>query len=155
MNTLSRDTSGERKRDVHYDWFALYMTEGAEELIEEVWNAAAATGTQFAPTQAVFRKIRPGIGLAVYFTPAAQVLAKMFGAIHCRRPRPDALELLLGDQNAWDIHFPQFMGIRRLPAAEPARAESEPARSFRRMSETEDVAPDRPSGKPELELEHA
>ena len=139
---------------VHYDWFTLHLAEGAEELIEEVWNMAAATGTQFEPTQAVFSKIRPGIGLAVYFTPAAQVLARMFGAIHCRQPRPDSLELLLGEQNAWDVHFPQFAGTRRLPPSARLRAAAGPAPSVSQLA-NDQVAPDDPSGQAEREPEHA
>lgn len=106
-------------------WYMLHLHPGAEALIAEVWTAAAAAGASFDASHAVFKRIRPGIDLALYFTPSARRLARMFGAIRCRRPKPKGMELLLGDESAWTIHYPGF----RLPEAapEPVTSEAEPA----------------------------
>jgi hypothetical protein len=42
----------------------------------------------------------------MYFTPSAETLAKVFGAVECDKPPPPGIVLFLGDARAWDIHLP-------------------------------------------------
>lgn len=45
--------------------------------------------------------------LLLYFSPAAEELAKQWGAYPCRRPPPDNLGLLAGLSSAWARLFPR------------------------------------------------
>ena len=86
-------------------WYSLKLNTGAEEIIEQAWNDATGLGTQFGESCAVFKKINPELGLTLYFSPEAQLLARIFGATRCRMPSPTGAQLLLGDARAWGIHF--------------------------------------------------
>lgn len=120
-----RDRSACVTGGVISSWYMLHLHPGAEALIAEVWTAAAAAGVCFDASHAVFKRTRPGIDLALYFTPSANQLARMFGAIRCRQPKPQRMELLLGHDSAWKIHYPDFqhpeIGSRQVTSAsEPA-----------------------------------
>ncbi|MGH8491523.1 MAG: hypothetical protein ACRERR_00215 [Moraxellaceae bacterium] len=75
----------------------------------------AETGEEFfaaagrPPAMAVFvsnvSEGRLHCEVTVYFSPAAQALAKRFQAKSCARPAPDGLDLLAGDPASWDVLF--------------------------------------------------
>ncbi len=45
--------------------------------------------------------------VSVYFSPNAEVLAKMFEATACEKPnRENRLVLLVGDARCWDLFYP-------------------------------------------------
>ena len=48
-----------------------------------------------------------------YFSPEAEVLASMFGAISCEEPVPSrGFGLLVGDARSWEAHFPGYLENR-------------------------------------------
>ena len=83
--------------------------------IEGAWiamtQAATRAGKKTDYSSAVFRRGEPGAGkVTMYFTPAAELLAKVFGAVKCGKPSLSRIDLFLGDARAWDIHFPGERG---------------------------------------------
>lgn len=74
------------------------------EVGEEFFNAAGRP-----PGMAVFARNdsegRLHCEVTVYFSPAAQALAKRFQAKGCKRPAADGLDLLVGDPACWEILF--------------------------------------------------
>lgn len=45
--------------------------------------------------------------VTVYFTPAAASLALSHGATPCEKPSSEDIGLLVGDQHAWQLFFPE------------------------------------------------
>lgn len=81
-------------------WFHVTVAEGATELVTQVWQAAQRAGTDLR-RQAVFKRRRSASNVALFFSPAAEGLARIFGAKRCPQPQPRGLELLVGADSAW------------------------------------------------------
>lgn len=45
--------------------------------------------------------------VTVYFTPPAGILARAFAATECAKPSAEGIGLLVGEQRAWDLYFPE------------------------------------------------
>lgn len=43
-----------------------------------------------------------------YFTPETYTLARAVGAARCEKPRSNGLSLLIGSEESWSVHFPDF-----------------------------------------------
>jgi hypothetical protein len=95
------------------DWFSLNLGDGVQadepsELIKDSYQAAfISSGGPI--DMAVFNKRNQGEKrnlITAYFTPSSSSLANTFGATPCEKPTSDDLSLLVGNQAAWDIHFP-------------------------------------------------
>jgi hypothetical protein len=43
----------------------------------------------------------------IYFPPESFHVAEAVGAIPCKQPSPDGLDLLAGPEESWSIHFPE------------------------------------------------
>ena len=82
------------------NWFHVTVDEGAAELVIQVWEAAQRAGTDLRG-QAVFKRRRSAWSVALFFSPAADGLARIFGAKPCRPPRLRGLERLIGSEFAW------------------------------------------------------
>jgi hypothetical protein len=81
-------------------WFHVTVDEGATELVTQIWDAARRAGTDLRQ-QAVFKRRRSAASVALFFSPAAAGLARIFGARRCRQPRLRGLQLLVGTGFAW------------------------------------------------------
>lgn len=94
-------------------WWSLDLAdiEGGE--VDSVWRAAwnvAYAESPLAYRCAVFRRSHPGDGVTIYFSPRARELAEAFGAEPCERPSPADLQLVTGDERAWEVYFPGWRG---------------------------------------------
>ena len=52
-----------------------------------------------------------------YFTPSVELLATAFRAVPCEKPVPDPEKdfgFVVGNQDAWEVHFPGFLAKRKL-----------------------------------------
>jgi hypothetical protein len=92
-------------------WYCLLAAKpDPSEKIHAAWVAAAriaAKSHSFDPANAVFRTFEPqSEDVAFYFSPAAKALALEFGAVPCKKPSPAGIGVLVGDRQAWAIHFP-------------------------------------------------
>jgi hypothetical protein len=95
-------------------WYSLELGDGRDASsaqIEGAWMAmvqsAVKAGKKPDHSLAVFRRGESGAGpVTMYFTPAAEAVAKVFGAVECGKPSPPGIVLFLGDARVWDIHFP-------------------------------------------------
>jgi hypothetical protein len=84
-------------------WFHVTVAEGATELVTQIWQAAQRAGTDLRD-QAVFTRRRSASSVALFFSPAAQGMARIFGARRCGPPRRRKLELLVGADFPWAAH---------------------------------------------------
>ena len=77
---------------------------------------AQARGGQYSYDAAVFSAYNSKTNVVtVYFSPTAELLAKMFGAMPCEKPVPKGdFGLSVGDERAWDTHFPGYLEQRKL-----------------------------------------
>lgn len=100
-------------------WYSLKFADGVAafaptKAIQEAWLATvlatAKVGRGQDYSSAVFSRMEIGTGeLTVYFTPSARAVAQSFGAASCDKPSEEGIELLVGDQRAWEIHFPGYI----------------------------------------------
>ncbi len=96
------------------NWFHVTVDEGAAELVVQVWEAAQRAGTDLRG-QAVFKRRRSAWSVALFFSPDADGLARIFGAKPCRPPRRRGLERLIGSEFAWAAQAAEVDGdgVRR------------------------------------------
>lgn len=101
-------------------WHSLNLGDGVEAFqpthrLQDAWMAAAQVAGRHGTLDASSAIFSAGGGesVTVYFTPAAQLIAKAFRATPCDKPSGDGIGLLVGDQRAWDIHFPEVLERRR------------------------------------------
>jgi hypothetical protein len=102
-------------------WYSLDLTEGVAELVEDVWKMAWEVSQSVGEpdySNAIFQKIRLGKGLTLYFSPTAYLLAETFGAEPCARPSPIDMNLVAGDERAWQVHFGRVFARPKEPFAE-------------------------------------
>jgi hypothetical protein len=107
------------------NWYRLDLLSGVDEHVDEAWvtawEVAATEQEQPDPSNAIFRKARPGGGWILYFTPSARLLAETFGAKACETPAHAGMSLVAGDSRAWKIHFPgsPLAGSRPFVSTQP------------------------------------
>jgi hypothetical protein len=102
-------------------WYCLDLTQEVAELIVDTWKLAwAVSRSRVEPdySNAIFQKARPGKGLTLYFSPTAAPLSETFGAKPCDRPSPADMNLVAGDERAWQIHFGRVFARPKQPFAE-------------------------------------
>lgn len=95
------------------DWWSLDLFDSVGDEVDSMWRAAWNVAYADAPLAyrcAVFRRSRPGDGATIYFSPRARELAEAFGAEPCARPAPAELQLITGDDRAWEVYFPGWRG---------------------------------------------
>jgi hypothetical protein len=87
-------------------WRRIDLLNPDDEAPDELWRAAWAVSgaSPTDATNAVFR--RTGAGAAIFFSPQAQELARVFSAYECDPPNPHGLHLVAGNPGAWGACFP-------------------------------------------------
>jgi hypothetical protein len=87
-------------------WRRIDLLNPDDEAPDELWRAAWAVSgaSPTDATNAVFRKT--GAGAAIFFSPQAQELARVFSAYECDPPSPQGLHLVAGNPGAWAACFP-------------------------------------------------
>lgn len=88
-------------------WAHVVLSPGAEELVVQIWQRAVDRGGAFDADYAVFQRHRRDGDLALFFSPSALELARIFGARRGTKPARRGLQLLVGSEAAFDIHFQQ------------------------------------------------
>jgi hypothetical protein len=94
-------------------WWSLDLFDSRGDEVDSMWRAAwsvAYADTPLAYRSAVFRRTHSGDGATIYFSPKARELAEAFGAEPCDRPSPADLQLITGDERAWEVYFPGRRG---------------------------------------------
>lgn len=98
-------------------WFHLRLARGARHIAQETWQQLWGDAAPQNPGAAVFAG-RNGDGHSgFFFTPGALPLAVAFGAQPCRGPAAGDVRLVVGDRQAWVMHFRDGDGPR--PAQDP------------------------------------
>ena len=104
-------------RECAASWYSLDLIEEVQELVEMAWEVSRS-GAERDYGNAIFQRQASGKGLTLYFSPAAALLAKAYGAKPCARPSPVDMNLLAGDRRAWQIHFGRVFARPKQPFAE-------------------------------------
>lgn len=93
-------------------WHSIELGNGAEALgpTQQIMQKfmAAFMAARGDINMAIFsRSDLETINVAIYFSPAAAIIAKTFnGVIPCGKPSRKGLGLLAGDQRCWKVLFP-------------------------------------------------
>jgi hypothetical protein len=97
------------------DWYSVSLGDGITAAapsaeIEELFQRSH-TAALVAPNMAVFTRLesegRLYCEVIAYFSPAAHDVAEAFDAQPCERPERAGLRLLVGDERAWSVLFPE------------------------------------------------
>lgn len=92
-------------------WYSVNLGDGVEAFvptgkIQESFMAAYIANGGTTNNMGAFSRYDLETNIVtVYFTPAANLIAKMFQAVPCDKPSIKNLGLLVGDASMWDTFF--------------------------------------------------
>ena len=93
-------------------WYAVDLGDGVEAFeptkkIMDAFMAVYVANGGKTNNMAAFSRYDLGRNVVtMYFTPAAEIIAKVFNASPCKKPKTDRLGLIVGDADSWRIFFP-------------------------------------------------